>query len=86
MSNAIQDPARTPARPAFYSGPQLRQLLGISNTTMFVKERAGAIPSPIREPGCRPRWPRDLVDRWVAAGAPNYSQWAQEAGHAARAS
>lgn len=53
---------------------ELAELLGTSLRTVQRMNATGALPAPIRI-GARPRWRRDEIDAWIAAGCPERTSW-----------
>jgi excisionase family DNA binding protein len=59
---------RRKRKPDFYSVGQVADLLGVHVNTVVRWANAGRLPC-VRTVGNQRRFPRDVVDRWVALGA-----------------
>ena len=50
------------------------QLLQVSTRTVWRLDSAGKLPASVRVGG-RPRWRRQELEQWVAAGCPSRDVW-----------
>ncbi len=57
------------------SAPDLARELRVSTKTIDRMDQMGKLPRPIRVGHRAKRWPRDVIVRWIAAGAPNRRDW-----------
>jgi excisionase family DNA binding protein len=62
--------ARANPSPAMYDVEQVAALLGVSTRHVRRLVDAGKAPQPAKLGGCR-RWPRHVVEAWIADGCPN---------------
>jgi predicted DNA-binding transcriptional regulator AlpA len=54
----------------FYSRAHVLAMLPISNTTLWRLVRAGSFPQPVALSPGRVAWPKNAVDKWIAARTP----------------
>lgn len=54
---------------ATWSRAEMMRELGVKSTALWRWEKMGAIPAPIRVPGCHPRWIREEVLAHLAAAS-----------------
>lgn len=54
---------------------ELCQILGISRRTLGNWIAAGKVLDSCEEAGCKHRWRREEVMRWIAAGMPPRAAW-----------
>lgn len=58
------------------------KLLGISRAQLWKLHAAGKVPLPVRLGSRAPRWRRDELERWLAAGCPTREVWQRSKGGA----
>jgi predicted DNA-binding transcriptional regulator AlpA len=51
------------------------KLLGISKAQLWKLHNSGRLPLPVYLSAKTPRWRRDELERWLAAGAPDRQTW-----------
>jgi predicted DNA-binding transcriptional regulator AlpA len=54
---------------------ELADELRVSRSGLYRALAAGRLPVPIRPTAGAPRWRRDEITAWIAAGAPPRSRW-----------
>ncbi|MBX9789828.1 MAG: helix-turn-helix domain-containing protein [Pirellulales bacterium] len=71
LSAANGQPERLSDSPAMLlTAAELARELRTSTRSIWRMESAGKLPAPIRW-GRAPRWPRETILRWLAAGCPD---------------
>jgi predicted DNA-binding transcriptional regulator AlpA len=60
--------------PLAYNAADVARELRVSVKTVRRWDAAGLIPRPLKIGHCV-RWPRDVILAWLAAGAPNRTEW-----------
>ncbi len=66
--------ARPMSEQLLLSQTELARLLDLSSRTISRMNASRKIPRPVRV-GRSVRWRRDEVERWIAAGCPERSEW-----------
>lgn len=61
--------------PALLNASELARMLGVSRKTIWVLNRSGRVPEPVRLIA-RDLWRREEIERWLAAGTPSRERWA----------
>lgn len=49
---------------------EVARLLGCSTRTVYRLADSGRMPKPVKL-GALVRWPREIIERWIASGCPN---------------
>ncbi|MGH8311510.1 MAG: helix-turn-helix transcriptional regulator, partial [Steroidobacteraceae bacterium] len=65
QSSILDGAAVTPPYPALLRLRQVQRLTGLSRSTIYRLERAGAFPSRVRLSARASAWPADEVGAWV---------------------
>ena len=58
------------AVPAMLTVNQVARMLCCSSRTIYRLTDSGRMPRPVKL-GSLVRWPRDVIERWIAAGCPD---------------
>ena len=66
-----------PVDPVLLTISQAAAAMGISRAMFFKLYNKGRVPPPIKLAERCPRWGKDELREWVAAGCPSGEQWAE---------